>query len=280
MKKKYIKEFIQFLLMITRIIFFVLFIAPLIWLIVSSFKNEQSIFMDMQSLLAFIPKEISFENYRIAFIRADLFKYIVNSLRYVFLITFFGLIFNSVCGYALAKLDVPFAKYILGFIISLIIIPFESIILPLFLLVNKLGWVNQLPALVIPFIANCFSIFLFRQFFLGVPNDYLESARIDGASDLRAFIAIVIPQSFTVYATVFILTFVLHWGDFMWPLIVASTDSLRTIQVGIQFLFTNPPMSYGVILAGLTISTIPLAIVFLFFQKYYVQSVSASGLKG
>lgn len=265
--------------LLLRTAFFFLFIAPLIWLIMASFKSELNIFKDMQSIAAFLPNEMSLENYRIAFLRADLLKYVFNSMKYVLLITLFGLVVNSLCGYALAKLHVPFSRYITILIISLIIIPFESIVLPLFLLVNKFGWINHLHVLVVPFIANCFNIYLFKQFFKGIPNDYLEAARIDGASDLRAFVQIVVPQSLTVYATVFILTFVAHWGDFMWPLIAASEDSLRTIQVGIQFLFTNPPMLYGVILAGLTFSTVPLAIVFLLFQKYYVQSVSSSGIK-
>jgi multiple sugar transport system permease protein/fructooligosaccharide transport system permease protein len=148
------------------------------------------------------------------------------------------------------------------------------------LIVNNFGWVNSFQALIVPFIANCFNIYLFKQFFSGIPDEFLEAARVDGASDLRTFLQIVLPQSTTVFATVFILTFVAHWGDFMWPLIVASDDSVRTIQVGLQFLFTNPPQLYGVILAGLTFSTIPLAIIFLMFQKYYVQSAASSGLKG
>lgn len=278
-KSKYKEQVFRIGSLLLRMVFFFLFIAPLIWLIMASFKSELNIFKDMQSIAAFLPNGMSLENYRIAFLRADLLKYVFNSMKYVLLITLFGLVVNSLCGYALAKLDVPFSRAITILIISLIIIPFESIVLPLFLLVNKFGWINHLQVLVVPFIANCFNIYLFKQFFKGIPNDYLEAARIDGASDLRAFVQIVVPQSLTVYATVFILTFVAHWGDFMWPLIAASEDSLRTIQVGIQFLFTNPPMLYGVILAGLTFSTVPLAIVFLLFQKYYVQSVSSSGIK-
>jgi len=266
--------------MALRIAFLLLFVAPLLWLVFSSLKPEQDIFKDMNSLFAFFVKNPTLNNYRLALQRAHLFKYIFNSVLYVFAISVFGMAVNSICGYALAKLEVPFSKQILGLIIVLIIIPFESIILPLFIIVNQFGWVNDIKALIIPFVANCFNIYLFCQFFRGVPDEFLEAAKVDGASDLRTFLQIVLPQSKTVFATVFILTFVTHWGDFMWPLIVTSEDSVRTIQIGLQFLFTSPPIQYGIILAGLTISTIPLAIIFLMFQKYYVQSVTSSGIKG
>lgn len=266
--------------LVFRITVFLLFVSPLLWLIVSSFKPEQDIFKDMNSLLAFIVHDPTLENYRLAFSRAHLVKSVINSLLYVGLITLFGMIVNSICGYALAKLNVPFAKQILSILILLIIIPFETIVLPLVLIVNYFHWVNHLQVLVVPFIANCFNIYLFRQFFVGIPDAFLEAARVEGASDFTTFIRIVLPLSKTVYATVFILTFVAHWGDFMWPLIVASDESLRTIQIAVQFLFTSPPIRYGIILAGLTFSTIPLAIIFLFFQKYYVQSVTSSGVKG
>lgn len=266
--------------MALRICFFFLFVAPLLWLVMSSLKQEQDIFKDMSSMFAFFVKNPTLNNYSAALGRANIFRYILNSLVYVLGIALIGMVVNSLCGYALAKLKVPFSKQIIGLIIILIIIPFESIILPLFLIVNQFGWVNDIKALIIPFIANCFNIYLFRQFFLSVPDEYLEAAKVDGASDLRTFIQIVLPQSKTIFATVFILTFVTHWGDFMWPLIVTSEDSVRTIQIGMQFLFTSPPLQYGLILAGLTISTIPLAVIFLLFQKYYVQSVTSSGIKG
>ncbi|WP_246503489.1 carbohydrate ABC transporter permease [Clostridium polyendosporum] len=261
-------------------IVFLLFISPLLWMIVSSFKPEQQIFKDMQSLKAFIVNNPTIENYKNAFSRVTIFRYIGNSIFYVSLITIFGLIVNSLCGYALAKLKVPGSKYIVTLIISLIIIPFESIILPLYLIINDFGWTNKLIALVVPFIANCFNIYLFRQFFLGIPDELEEAASIDGASVLQIFIKIVLPLSKTMFATIFILTFVTQWGDFMWPLIVASDDSIRNIQVGLQFFFTDPPIRYGDILAALTFSTVPLGVIFLAFQKYYVEGISSSGIKG
>ena len=276
-KQKRLGEILMF---IFTLLIFLLFISPLLWMIISSIKPEQNIFKDMNSLKAFIVINPTLKNYLSALSRVAILRYIGNSLLYIAIITIMGLIINSLCGYALAKLRVPGRKYIIIIIISLIIIPFESIILPLYLIINAFGWANRLPALFMPFIANCFNIYLFRQFFLGIPDELEEAAGIDGASVLQTFITIILPISKTVFATVFILTFVTHWGDFMWPLIVASDDSIRTIQVGLQFFFTDPPILYGDIMAGLTFSTIPLAVIFLIFQKYYVEGISTSGIKG
>jgi multiple sugar transport system permease protein/fructooligosaccharide transport system permease protein len=267
-------------LLIFTIVIFLLFISPLVWMIISSFKPEQEIFKDMDSISAFFLTNPTLSNYKDAFNRVNLFRYIFNSVFYIALITGFGLIVNSLCGYALARLKVPGSKYIVLMIVSLIVIPFESIILPLYIIINRFGWANTIHSLYVPFIANCFNIYLFRQFFLGIPDEIEEAAKIDGASVFQTFVRIILPISKTVFATVTILTIVTQWGDFMWPLIVASDDSIRTIQVGLQFFFTDQPILYGQILAGLTFSTIPLAIVFLFLQKYYVQGISSTGIKG
>lgn len=265
-------------LILFTFIFFV-YIVPLLWMIVSSFKPEGQIFSNMEGLNFLMIKEVTLENYKVGLTRIPMFKYILNSLSYTGIIVFVGLFVNSLCGYALAKLPVPGGKWILLLIIGLLIVPFESIIIPLYLIVSKFGWINKMPALYMPFIANCFNIFMFRQFFLGIPKEMEEAAYIDGASPLRTFFQVILPISKPVFATVAILTFVSHWGDFMWPLITATKANSRTIQVGIQFFFTQTPR-YGEILSALTFTTIPMIVVFVLFQKYYIQGITSSGIKG
>jgi multiple sugar transport system permease protein/fructooligosaccharide transport system permease protein len=257
-----------------------LFIAPLLWMVVSSLKPENRIFADLSSFNAFLPLDFTFENYFKAFKRIPMMKYLFNSIFYVTVIVISGLVVNSICGYALAKLHFKGRDFILTVIIVLIIVPFESIILPLYLIVNSFRWVNTWYALIVPFIANCFSIFMFRQFFVDIPNELLEAAAIDGASPMKTFITIVIPASYPVFATVFILDYVSHWGDFMWPILVSTGESMRNIQLGIQTFFTLPPIYYGQIMATLTVTTLPMALLFLFFQKYYVQGITSTGIKG
>ncbi|MCM3728659.1 carbohydrate ABC transporter permease [Neobacillus cucumis] len=258
-----------------------LFISPLLWMIIASIKPETLIFKDM-GFEAFIPKQMTFDNYsKILFSdNINFFHYMGNSLFTVGMIVLFGTIVNSICAYALVKLKFPGSDYVLLIIIALYVVPFESVLIPLYIVVNKFGWINQYPALIVPFIASAFNIFLFRQFFMGFPKELEEAAQIDGASPWQTFIKIVVPNSKPVFATAAILTFVTHWSDFMWPLIVATDQSIQTVQIGIQYLFTDNNIQYGQIMAALTLTTVPVILIFLFFQRYYVQGITSSGVKG
>lgn len=274
MKKRLAKIGVSLSIFITGL----LFIAPLLWMILASLKTETAIFKDM-GLTSFLVSNPTIENYINVFERIPYFTYLFNSVFTVGSIVFFGLIVNSLCGYALVKLKFPGSDIILMVIIALYIVPFESVLLPLYLVVNKFGWVNSYPALIVPFIAGCFNIFLFRQFFMKFPKELEEAAYIDGASPLKTFFKVVLPNSKPVFATSAILTFVTHWSDFMWPLIVTTDEKLRTVQIGIQYFFTDPPIRYGSIMAALTLATVPVILLFIFFQKYYVQGVTSSGIK-
>ena len=262
-----------------NIILSLLFLAPVIWMVVSSLKPEVSIFADMSSMKAFWPTEASFDNYKNILQKGEIIKSILNSIYYVAVTIVFGLIVNSMCGYALAKLQFRGKDFLFSLVVALIIIPLESIILPLYFLIFKAKMLYTFTALIAPFVANCFSIFLFRQFFIDIPDSLIEAAALDGASPLRTFFSIVLPLSYPVYATVLILQFIEHWGDFLWPVLVTD-DRTKTVQLGLQTLFTAPPVHYGPILAALTISTIPVIIMFAFFQKYYVQGIASAGIKG
>lgn len=260
-----------------------LFIAPLLWMAVASLKPETLIFKDM-GFSAFFPETVTLSNYtKILFDpngSIHFFHYMWNSLFTDGVIVIAGLIVNSLCAYALAKLQFPGSKYILMLIIALYVVPFESVLIPLYIVVNKFGWINQYPSLIVPFIADCFTIFLFRQFFMEIPKELEEAAYIDGASAWQTFWKIIVPNSKPVYATAAILTFVSHWSDFMWPLIATTDDSVRTVQVGIQYLFTDNNLQYGQIMAALTLTTIPVILIFIFFQRFYVQGITSSGVKG
>ncbi|MCP3763767.1 carbohydrate ABC transporter permease [Domibacillus sp. A3M-37] len=258
-----------------------LFIAPLLWMIIASLKPETMIFKDM-GLAAFLPKDVTLDNYiQILFSdRVNFFHYIWNSLFSVSMIVIFGLIVNSLCAYALVKLKFPGSDLILIVIIALYVVPFESMLIPLYIVVNKFGWINEYPALIVPFIASAFNIFLFRQFFMGIPKELEEAAMLDGANPWQTFWKVIVPNSKPVFATAAILTFVSHWSDFMWPLIVATDESIRTVQVGIQYLFADKNIAYGEIMAALSLTTIPVILIFVFFQRYYVQGITSSGVKG
>ena len=166
-------------------------------------------------------------------------RYILNSVTYVTILVFLSMAVNSAFGYALAKFEFKGKNVILTVVLSLLVLPLESILLSLFFIVNKLGWVDSYLALIIPFIVKCFDVYLFRQFFLDVPDDLIEAAEIDGAGPFKTFLQVIIPVSKPVFATVFILDYVAYWSDFMWPLLVITDAGKRTVQLGIRHSLQN-----------------------------------------
>ena len=257
-----------------------IFVSPLIWMVSSSLKPESGIFKGLNSLSTFIPQGASLNNYQEVFQRINMWKFIGNSLFYVLVIIILVLFINSICGYALAKFEFKGKNALLTLVISLMVFPAEAIMLPMYREMADLGWINTWASLIVPFVAKCFSIYMFRQFFMDVPNDLLEAASIDGCGPVKTFFTVVLPISGTVYATIFILDFVAHWNDFMWPLLVVTGEEKRTIQLAIQTFFGSKPINYGPIMASLTISAIPMLIMFLFLQKYYVEGIASTGIKG
>ncbi len=270
----------KFLFYFGNIVIGIIFVSPLIWMISASLKPEAEIFANMNSIRTFLPSHASLANYAEVFKRMNLVQVFKNTLLYIALILVFDLLVNSMCGYALAKFDFKGKNAILNLVVALMVLPMEAIMLPLYIEMSQLNWVNTMIALVVPFVAKCFSIYMFRQFFSDIPDDLIEAAAIDGCSPAGTFFKIVMPISKTVYATVFILDFVAHWNDFMWPFLVMTGENKRTIQLAVQSFFGTQPIHYSAIMAALVISAIPMIIMFIFMQKYYVEGIASSGIKG
>jgi multiple sugar transport system permease protein len=270
---------LEYLLMIVLAFFF---LFPIIFMIVASLKdNEMQIVRDMSSLAAFVPYgEIGIQNYRDVFDQMPFGRFMFNSVFIVGCTVLAGLVVNSLIGYALARLRFKGQRLVLAVIVALIIIPIEAVVIPLLLMVNRFGWLDSYHVQIIPFIADAFSIFLFYQFFIGLPKDLDEAAVVDGASPFRIYWNIILPLSKPVFATVAILQFLTRWGDFLWPLMVTRGEEYRPLPVAIQQFFSQDPKVWGDIFAFAAMITIPVLIVFLLFQKWFVQSVATSGVKG
>ena len=277
---KFSAAFSKFMFYFGNIVIGIIFVSPLIWMISASLKPESQIFANMNSLKTFFPVSASFNNYVEVFTRMNLPQVFKNTLLYIALILVLDLLVNSMCGYALAKFEFKGKGAIMNLVVALMVLPMEAIMLPLYIEMSQLGWVNTLVALVIPFVAKCFSIYMFRQFFCDIPDDLIEAAAIDGCRPAGTFFKIVMPISKTVYATVFILDFVAHWNDFMWPFLVMTGEDKRRIQLAVQSFFGTQPVHYSAIMAALVISAIPMIIMFIFMQKYYVEGIASSGIKG
>lgn len=264
------------------ILFSAFFLFPIIFMLVSSVKaNETQVLIDMSTLYAFVPRgEIGLKNYSDVFDAMNFGRFMFNSVFIVGTMVVGGLLVNSLIAYALARLHFKGRGLLLAVIVALIIIPFESVAVPLLLTVNRLGWLDSYHVQIIPFVADAFSIFLFYQFFIGLPKELEEAALVDGASLARIYWSIALPLSRPVFATVAILQFLTHWGDFLWPLMVTRGEEFRPLPIAMQQFFSYDPKLWGDIMAFASMITIPVLIVFLIFQKWFVQSVATSGVKG
>lgn len=258
-----------------------IFMFPLIWMVVSSFKDDAMIFSDITSLRAFLPafKEDIFFNYKEVLEKLPLIKAMLNSLSYIVVIIAVGLVVNSMAGYAFARLKFPKKNFFFSLILAVMIIPAQTVMLPQFSIIYKLGLSNSYLALILPAIASPMYIFLFKQNFMGIPESIEEAAKLDGASALRTFFQLIVPLAKPVYATVSILVFIAYWNDFVWPVMVISDTSKQTIQMALSSLFSIKPVNYGNVMAGLTLVTIPVLIIFLSLQKYYVAGIASTGAK-
>jgi len=284
--RKRIKTGLKYALLILLAVFF---LFPVVFMIISSIKeNELQVIMDMSSLRAFIPVgQLGVQNYSDVFTSLNFGQQFYNSLLIMILTVLAGLLVNSMIAYALARLRFRGQNILLSIIIALIIIPFEAVAIPLLLIVNKLPWfggattwLDTYHVQIFPFIADAFSIFLFYQFFVNIPKDLEEAALIDGASLFGIYWKIVIPLSRPIIATVAILQSLNSWNRFMWPLMVTRGEDVRPLTVGIQAFFGQSPRLWGDLMAFASMITIPVLIVFLLFQKWFVRSVASTGIKG
>jgi len=258
------------------------FLFPIVFMFVSSIKNnETQIIRDMSSISAFIPYgDLGLKNYFDVFKQMPFGRFMFNSVFIVGSTVLTGLVLNSMIAYALARLRFKGRGFILSFIIALIIIPIEVVVIPLLLMVNRIGWLDSYQVQIVPFIVDAFSIFLFYQFFIGLPKSLDEAAKIDGANPFQVYWKIIVPLSKPVFATVAILQFLFRWGDFLWPLMVTRGYEYRPLPVAIQQFFSQDPKVWGDIFAFASMVTIPSLIIFLLFQKWFIHSVASSGIKG
>ncbi len=258
------------------------FLFPVIFMLVGSIKNDEAqVLADMSTLWAFVPRgDIGLKNYRDCFTVMPFSRFMFNSLFIVSCTVALGLAVNSLIAYALARFRFKGRRLLLSVIIALIIVPLEAVAVPMLLLVNMFGWLDSYHVQIVPFIADALSIYLFYQFFSTIPKEIEQAALVDGASRLRIYWSIVLPLSRPVFATVAILQFMIHWGDFLWPLMVTRGETFRPLPVAMQQFFTMEPKLWGDIMAFAAMITVPVLIVFCIFQRWFVRSAVSTGIKG
>ena len=263
------------------------FIFPFWVMAVSSFKPEKVLFDDLKSILwALLPRNFTVGNYLYIFERVPFLTYLKNTLVVVILTIFLGLFFNSMIAYSLARLRWKGKKLIIGSIIALIIIPLETIAIPLLVIVNNLpwlggytSWLDSLHVQIIPFIADAFSIFLFYQAFIQIPKDFDEAAIIDGAKPWTIYSRIIIPLARSTFVAVAIIQLIFLWSAYLWPLMATRTEAYRPLTLGVTYLY-HMDVHWGPIFAYATLSNLPSVLLFIIFQKGFLRSIASGSVKG
>jgi alpha-1,4-digalacturonate transport system permease protein len=253
------------------------FLVPVIYIIVSSFKPINELFSTTPK---FFPSQWTGDNYVEALARGDFSRYILNSLIVAVSSTILAVVINTMSGYALAKFRFKGDSIIMLVILSTIMLPLEIIMVPIFTVLRFFGLYNTLWALIIPPAATPTGIFLMRQYLLTIPDEIIQSARIDGASEWKIFYSIIIPNAKPAIATIAIFSFMWRWNDYVWPLIAINSPKKYTLQLAIANFTGEFNIDYNSILAVSAISMIPMLIIFLIFQRQFVQGTVESGMKG
>jgi multiple sugar transport system permease protein/fructooligosaccharide transport system permease protein len=258
------------------------FLAPLLWMLLASFRAESRIFAFAAGDW-FAPGSWTVQNYADAWRRAALGGGLLNSLIQVALIAGVGLLVNSMAAYAFARLEFRGRDALFAAVVVLIILPVEVLAVPMFFTARDLGLTGgfgrAMAGLTAPFFATAFNIYFLRQHFLALPTELEEAAALDGAGVWRQFWSLALPSVKPALATVVLLDVLTHWGDFLWPLMISTREETRTVQLSLANLFTQPPIQWGDILACAVLATLPVIALFRWFQRYIVTTESRAGIK-
>ena len=257
-----------------------LFFFPVYLMFSSSFKSEGEIFAIP---MHWIPHEFQgFRQYEYAFENTRIERWYINSLFIAAVQTIATVFFGALAGYGFAKFRFPARNILFLFILSIMTVPFQILVIPMFVLVHQLGWHNSYEGLIMPGLISAFGVFMMRQFAYSIPDELLDAARIDGASEFSIFRRIALPMLKPAAASLAIITFLFSWNNFLWPLVIAQDRDLVTLPVGLTYFsqsLDREPL-WAVAMAVSTMATIPVILLFVFFQRYFIEGMMVSGIKG
>ena len=267
-----------------------IFIFPLVFMVMSSLKPDQQLLVDASSLRAFLPVgDISLDNYSAAFRRAPVGLFVFNSVLVTGVTVALSLLICSAAGFAFVFINWKGRGVILSVLLATLIVPFETIAIPMLLMVSKLpwlglegltwGWLNSYHVQIIPFIADGLTIFLFVQYFKDLPGELIEAARVEGARWWQIYRRIVMPLSGPILATAAILKFLVMYNQYLWPLMVTQEEGYRPVMVGLQYFF-QLNIAWGEVMAYLSLITLPVLGFYLYLQKAFIASIASTGVKG
>lgn len=273
-----IRQYLKFWLFIVSLsILALIWITPMVWMLITSFKLEgRTITFPIQ----WIPQPFSLQSYRALFERAPIIRWFFNSMVTSSLTTLGVLIIDAPAAYALSRLRFAGRNFLFIFTLAGFMVPNQVILIPLYLMFDKLGLVNTYPGLILPRLAIPLGVFILRQFFMGIPAELEEAAVLDGCSRFRVFYNIILPLSGPALAAVAIFTFIGTWNEFLWPLIITSQEKMFTLPIGLAAFQGSYNVKYAMLMAASIIGSAPILIAFIIFQRRIIQGITMSGLKG
>ncbi|MCL4488647.1 MAG: carbohydrate ABC transporter permease [Chloroflexi bacterium] len=251
-------------------------LLPFFWMVSSSLKTMDNIFAYP---VQWIPNPVDWQSYPEAWAAQDFTRYFLNSTIVAVSITLGNLALASLAGYSLAKFRYKGRNLLFLLILSTMMLPLEVTMVPLFLLIKQFDWQNTYQGLIIPFLVDGFGVFLMRQYLLAIPNDLIEAARIDGASELRIYAQIVMPLCKPALAALGVFTFREAWDMYIWPLIIISKDSLRPLPIGISLFMGENGTNWNQLMAVAAIGALPMIVLFFVLQRSFIQGIAITGLK-
>ena len=256
----------------------VVMVGPFLWMILGSLKPAADF---LRNPPTFLPSAATTDNYSRLFDQLDFPRFFFNSSVVALAVTLGNVVFCPMLGYALAKLQWHGKGVIMALVLATLMVPAGITLIPNFILMSNLGFVNTYPGLILPFLAGPFGVFLMRQFMLSVPNELLEAARMDGANEFRVFWSVVMPIATPVLATLGILTFLGNWNSFLYPLVMSQEPQMYTLPVALATFATGQYQAdHGMLMAGSVILVVPVLIVFVLFQRWITEGIATTGLKG
>jgi multiple sugar transport system permease protein len=251
-------------------------LLPFVWMVATSFKSEGEIFSAPYLLFSRHP---TWQAYVDVWRRIPFGRFFFNSVVFAGAVTVISLFLDSLAAYAFARLRFRGRDVLFWVVLATLMVPFQITLIPLFLTVYHLGWLDTYQGLIVPRATNAFGIFLLRQFFISLPFELDDAARIDGASEFGIYARIILPLSLPALATLAIFHFMYNWNDFLWPLVITSSPEMRTVPAGLTLFMGTHVIEHPILMAGATISLLPLAIAFLFLQRYFVRGVAMTGFR-
>ncbi len=274
-RKAIIRKIIVYVLLL---IIAAVMITPFLWMFSAAIKSDREVFKI--NPFVFIPKDPKWSNYVNIWTKIPFAKFVENTFLLTIVVTCLQLLTSSFAAYSFAKLNFRHRNGLFLAYIATIAMPWQVYMVPQFILMRKMGLNDKLMAIICLQAFSAFGVFLMKQFYEGIPDDLCEAARIDGMSEYRIYSKVMLPLSKPALATLVIFTFVNTWNDYLGPLIYLKTQSKKTIQLGLKMFISQYSSDYGLIMAGSMLSLIPVLIIFLCFQKYFVEGVASTGLKG